>query len=411
MSRVETQKKIPPLFAVGTGKACYGGVVTMVNVMVSGGIASGVGSNSGGYVRRYDLLGERRRLLLGAIEGHRLDRYSITRGSALVGCHVAPIGAAVQVKRYNGGARYSSVETCHNALCPVCGGRIMAARSEEIREATHRHMAAGGECYMLTLTIRHSRNDGLATMLTRLDRAWRCYGRSRRVRSALLAVHQGYIRSLEVQYGLDNGFHPHYHILFFTPSGWVLDDATLDALRSEWVASCRRSGLDASYGVGCNIERVERVGQYLTKIGAEMALAQNKSGRDAGGGFDVQHGHFSHLQLLELSRLGYSWAGAAAVQEIAVLRGRHLLHWSVGLKARLGIAEKTDDEICEESGEGEALAGLVQNKAWRCLPWGARGAMLDIVRAAGVLALPIAQYNGHKFYLRDYGGVPMVVVE
>lgn len=366
----------------------------------------------GEYVRRYDLLGHRRGLLLRAIDGHRLKRYGITRNSSLVSCHVAPIGGGgmVEIKAGGGKARYSNVATCHNPLCPVCGRRIMAVRSDEVRAAMHGHMQAGGECYMVTLTIRHTRADGLAYMLGRLDRAWAAWRKDRAVRAALLDANEGYIRALEVQYGLDNGYHPHYHVLYMMPRGWVLTDEVLAALRSGWVAICKRAGLDASYTVGCNIERVERAGHYLTKIGAELALSQNKAGR-GGSPADVQHGHYSHTELLELSRLGYAWAGEAALEELAVLRGKHLLHWSLGLKARWGIADKSDDEICEASDEGEALAALVQSRAWRCFPWAARGGLLASVAAGDGVAVPFEDGRGHRFYVRDYGGVPLVVVE
>ena len=63
------------------------------------------------------------------------------------------------------GADFVGVMTCGSVwVCAVCAHRIAGHRCTEVRRAVKRHCAAGGEVFIVTLTVPHHRHDDLAEL-------------------------------------------------------------------------------------------------------------------------------------------------------------------------------------------------------------------------------------------------------
>ena len=146
----------------------------------------------------------------------------------------------------------------------------------------------------------------------------------------------GRINSLEVQYSLSNGFHPHLHILIFSRK---LHELRVDSLKQHWLASLACAGLSGLSDYALDLIEARSVDQYLTKISSEMSLGHWKDGRDTG--------HYSPFQVLQLASEKHDWASSVWCEFYRCMKGVHSLYWSKGLKKYFGISDKSDKDISD----------------------------------------------------------------
>ena len=140
---------------------------------------------------------------------------------------------------------------CSDRTCVVCS----ADRGHELRDNLVRRLKAQGRgkqrwLRMLTLTVGHTIDEDLPTVLARLERAWQ------QVRKHLPSWRiwtRGGVRFLEIKFG-PSGWHPHYHLLI---EGGFLP---IRALREAWVKAGggRQLRIDSVRGI-------ERAAEYVTK--------------------------------------------------------------------------------------------------------------------------------------------------
>lgn len=276
--------------------------------------------------RGHNILGCRRVVMSGGSDV-TLSRYRVDDGSA--------------IPAYEQGLHAVNVVTCKSIwVCPVCSYRLAGARADEIRRGIRAHMRSGGDVYMLTLTFAHGRYDALADIYRRLKSALTDMWGLRAVKTAMAdAGMVGRVTSTEMTYGDRNGWHPHQHILLFGRRGLDLDKLRTKFARN-WLLSLSRNGLAGLSDVACNVQPASAVSDYLTKLGNELAMSNVKSGRG--------DGHYAPMELLAMcansehySRLWRDYYHAT--------RGSRALVWSRGLKSRLGVVERSDDEIMDTS--------------------------------------------------------------
>ena len=223
---------------------------------------------------------------------------------------------------------------------------------------------------MLTLTASHKASYRLYDFISRLQHAYRkMMDTTKRHRREL-----GRIKALEFKYGYRNGWHPHFHVLIAVPM-----DVDVDAYRDEvldaWTTACIKTGLlDATdskaavsfYDHAISVTEdsaAKTLEKYMTKFGndwgvaQELTLANSKIPADnARKGRGNQH--YTPFQLLvniltvDADNPYYYNRDIEAYIEYAIVsKGRHQLDWSNGLKATVGIVDKTDAEIAEEENE------------------------------------------------------------
>lgn len=249
-------------------------------------------------------------------------------------------------------AYYHRVVTCSNAtLCPVCAPRISAFRCDEISKASMLHLKADPDnaLYLLTLTCRHSSANYLPSLLSSFKRAMSYFfGRSDVQHFFLSLGVIGRITAHEVTYSDLSGYHPHCHILLFGKRSFC----SAAYISSLWLKCLQKHGLDGLDGIALQFQPADNVKNYLTKISQEMVLFHLKHGRT--------NGHFTPMQLLNEASCGEVWARTAFATIFSAYYGKHLLHWSKGLKSRFGIKTVTDDDITSNDAEAQKFSLILE---------------------------------------------------
>ena len=258
-------------------------------------------------------------------------------------CHRSYINSIVSVFRNPDSQRgyFQSVATCGNVKsCPVCSPRILGTRSSEIRHAVHEWLNRdpNNTCYLLTLTFSHTLADRLEWLLFAFSSAVQHFWRNGSIKRAFCGHgYIGRITSLEVQYSLKHGFHPHQHVLIFCHRGFY----NVDALQKHWLHALENSGLTGLSNIALDLIEARSAEDYLTKISSEMALGNLKEGRGTG--------HYSPMQVLAEVCNGERWAEKVWCEYFLATRGIHSLYWSKHLRGFFNLNNCSDSDIAAGS--------------------------------------------------------------
>lgn len=307
---------------------------------------------------------------------------------------------SVQVKLNDGVAHYSGLQSCGSIWsCPVCAAKVRQKRADDIELAAAFWTAAGGGLVMVTATVRHGSGDALAVTLNAVIKAWQrgvLNGAGWVADRRRFGV-EGYVRSIEITFGHENGWHPHIHALIFTAT--ALDEGQVAALAAgmgdRWNRAVMRYGAGRpSAERGFHAVAVSNAGeaaQYLAKYqdgegrersaSLELARFDLKKGRDAS--------RFLPFELIDQIAEGEAWALDRWSEYEAATHGRRAITWSKGFRNRFvdqGVldVELSDDEAAAEDVGGETVIELSPER------WG------QIVRQRGLPArvLDVAEREG-----------------
>ena len=312
-------------------------------------------------VERYRLLGLSKRILSGVVRpGHNI-----------MGCQRVPVVSTVGLTQWQdqdpaikdshkSGFHFSGVATCKSVwVCPVCSHSLSGARASEVRQGIHKVMQDGGEVYMLTLTFQHSRFDNLSELLYRCKDALGKMWRQCSIRDFMAGNFIGRITGQEFTYSDSAGWHPHQHILLLGHKKNGFECSFLQSFFSGyWLNALVNSGLSGISDIACDVQPASEVHNYLTKMSGEVALGNTgiKSGRA---------GHFSPFQLLAECRKREDYKRLWR-EFYSVTRGKRALVWSRGLKALLGVSERSDEQILDSSEAAGYIPVLgVDSQDWR----------------------------------------------
>lgn len=303
-------------------------------------------------------------------------------------------GVAVMFAPEAGRAHFGNLVVCASVwVCPVCSAKISERRKAEVAGAAEVHRVAGGGLYMVTLTWAHQREDVLSSMLERSRVALKRLRERRSYVKRLKGLgYVGMVRALEVTHGEANGWHPHFHEL------WLLDGRLSrrdladwqSSLFDEWHAQCARAGLglpNRRYGV--DIRLAETAGDYLAKWGTqqkwgvagELAKAVSKRGGGASR---------TPWELLRLAGEGSGRCAGLWVSYADAFYGARQLFWTAGLKAALGVEERSDEEVATEEEQPAQLVCMVSPDDWRLVlaqPYEARAHLLTMAERGGSAAV------------------------
>ena len=215
-------------------------------------------------------------------------------------CHRHPIKQATNIEvwakldAYLPG-HFVGLQTCALPwLCPICSPKIAERRAKEIRQAMGQCLSKGGQVLMPTFTIPHGRQDRLTGTLNLIKDALRWMARHRQYKQlqSRLGV-QGRIIATEINHGEANGWHPHFHELWFFEGSGV-DAAQLEEdLYHLWKAACLRYDLgEPSRKHGVVVQDGSFAASYVSKMGDsewtladEMAKSNSKKGRRSNRSF------------------------------------------------------------------------------------------------------------------------------
>ena len=297
----------------------------------------------------------------------------------IAACHTNPVKNAtfVDVWAKQGvvlPGHFQGLQTCALPwLCAVCAPKIAERRAAEIESAMAVCRAQGGQVLMPTFTVPHGRQDALGDTLDLIKKAlrtmasWTPY---RQLQERLGVV--GRIIATEITHGEANGWHPHFHEL------WFFDRAGVDLVKLEadlfamWRKACIKFGLGApSRRHGVVVQDGSRAAQYVSKMGnKEWGLADEIAKASSKGG---RKGSRSAWELLDCmvdpdATPQHQKRAEALFREYAeATKGRRQLVWSPGLKKRYAIVERTDEEVCAQVEEDAILIAQIPLDAWRAI--------------------------------------------
>lgn len=255
----------------------------------------------------------------------------------------------VQYNEVRKKAHWANVQRCGSVwTCPVCAKQITEKRRAELTDALNKWKTVhSGNVLLLTLTFSHSVTESLRSLLERQKRAYKRFFENSKVvaRMKVLGVEHK-IKAFEVTYG-QNGWHPHNHVLLLTNHELRDFQEEREELSKLWIQCCVKSGLNApSMEHGLDIRDGTYAEKYVSKWGLEHEMTKGhvKQGRN---------GSLTPFDLLQYSMVEASMNGrtlSSLYQEYGVAtKGARQLVWSRGLKALLGVEEKTDEELAEET--------------------------------------------------------------
>jgi hypothetical protein len=330
--------------------------------------------------------------------------HRVALDKALRGCGRSVISGGVTPKLKAGVAYFAGVATCGKVhLCPCCGAKIRAARSDELQAAGTAWESGKHGLAMMTLTMRHYERQPLRVLVDQQRQAWRlAFGQNagREWRAAKNALEiEGFVRAWECTHG-PNSWHPHYHVLFFLRVPWTVDQGEeFQRLAFRlWSAALQRVGayLPAEFDrdgkpVGVRVDVAGRgdagvLSRYL------MKFQDGKAGWTLGDELtrqDIKQGQGEHRTPFQIVR---DFSETGDVDELELWhefeRGAYnlrALYWSQGMRAKLRdlveLDERTDAEIAAEQQDGEPLA-VIPAETWYQHIASVDGRSLELLHAA-----------------------------
>jgi hypothetical protein len=271
-------------------------------------------------------------------------------------------------------ARMSGIGTCGLIwTCPVCALQLSERRRAELLTGMAHWAAEGGRIFLLTLTLSHQAGEQLAHVERGLAKALVVFKAGKAWRELSAQIERaGSVRSIEVTYSDANGWHPHSHELVFCKREPA--QRLLDAARMAWVDALRRVGFQGQ-SLADALEHAfdwrggDKAGEYVAKYGRDVdgwCIADELTRSHAKiAPTRRRDDHVTPFELVLWHMNGDAQAGALFREYAKAFKGSRALHWSPKLKARVGVADLTDEQIRAELGKNEPLpqeeriAGLV----------------------------------------------------
>lgn len=278
-------------------------------------------------------------------------------------------------------AFYHGLVTCGRVwTCPICNPKISERRKGELSEALKNALEQNLSVFLVTLTVPHGIGDDIKDLLSRLQKALKTlssgkYAIKGQLKKLFKLEMAGYVRTLEVTYGL-NGFHPHYHILLFMERPldsygrpYHLSQSLIDYVYTHaWRRACELSGLPApSDKHGVTVEDGSMAAKYVTKWGLEDEMTKTISKKGKRHGLTpwgllraILDDDSSIVEPSHAEKLFRVYADA--------FKNQRQLFWSVGLRKRLlpENVELSDKELVDQEQDvnSDLLSG-VSDVQWK----------------------------------------------
>lgn len=344
---------------------------------------------------RYALLSTARKVLSaeglrqGLPYGHDYHRTAKCRFVRCAGPNVE-----VHREKQTGGAFYVNLTACGSVwTCPVCTALIQERRRQEIEQAVEWAYGKKLQPMLVTLTFPHRHWHKLIDLLKQQAAALKKLREGAPwTRWKTRNGFEGLIRSLELTHGA-NGWHPHTHELWFVGAHVKASDARKKILE-RWEAACAAAGLldledDAQLKAfrehAVDVKGWCSASDYLAKqddsrhwgVDREVAKASSKAGKKSG---------VHPFGLLALARDGDARAAALYVEYADAMRTKRTRqhYWSPGLKDKVGVNEKSDEALAEESREKADYLGFLDDDDWQTVrDANARAQVLDAAETGG----------------------------
>jgi hypothetical protein len=273
-------------------------------------------------------------------------RECLTVWDGVQGCMRRVFGKTVKIMVGSSGASLQGVGMCNNSwLCPHCAARRALERAEEVTQAVDKWCLSGGIVVMGTFTIRHQIECALVDTIKELKSAFGQFVNSWHYRDMkdLLGV-VGLVQSLEITFSWDNGWHPHFHCLFFmnNPVGRDMNQfisTMLHDFRIMWCKEFKDERYKPDYSKGVFCKRVvdsRKAAEYVNATwdaGKEVSLSMFKDGSLS----SITFWHMLDFYNFDDSRTS-SWL-MRIIEYAKATKGVRQLYWSPGMRKRLGVVK------------------------------------------------------------------------
>lgn len=285
-------------------------------------------------------------------------------------------------------ANFGNLQRCYSVWnCPICSMTITEGRRTELSKGLNNWIDQDGQAYLVTFTNSHHRGDGLDGLLKGQKKAFIKFWQKTKVTNMLKALgYQGRIVATEVTWGEQNGWHPHYHMIFFFDH--EIDPQGLQSfLALQWQDACIKSGLkapDLTHGV--DVRNGTYAAKYVSKWGLEDEVTKGHLKKGLNGSltpFDLLRGSSTNNHYKSLFK------------EFAdVFKGKQQLVWSKGLKELLGIEQVTDEQLIDETEKSSIEIRELAIEIWEFI--------LRYEQRAHVLELVEYDYQNGTTSLNDF---------
>ena len=304
------------------------------------------------------------------LSGDRVSKCMVLR-APLPGQGLAPI--EVHKGSSNGKAFYHGLMACGLPwVCPVCAAKIAERRRLELKQAIEAAKVKGFGVYFITLTVRHGVGDDLHQLLANLSTSLKRLSQDqhfRRIKKRLGIEVEGFIRAQEVTYG-ENGWHPHFHMIVFTPDRSLSCSVLQQAYSEGWRSACLKSGLPDSHpDYCCTVQDGTRAAEYVSKWGIEDEMTKAHAKKAKRHGL-TPRGLLRAVLDGNAPEIAPEPAAALFRLYAHAFKGRRQLHWSVGLRAKLlpDQVELSDQQIVERPEDERAvLLAELSTEQWRSI--------------------------------------------
>lgn len=260
---------------------------------------------------------------------------------------------------------FGNTMSCGNVwLCQRCSKRICAGRREELNEVISSARDRGYQVLMMTSTVPHHKEQSFASVMHRLkyireqtnQGGW--FTRFKKSQNLI-----GSIKSTEITYSIENGWHPHYHELLILSNPLILESDTKEQtdlklsnfennIYSRWVSICEKEGFQKpSRKNGIKITYSKTGEDYITKWGLQFEL----TGKDF-----KESKNLSVHGLLSLPPIKSDFIPSSkddllfvdlhkkAREFVNGIKGINALTYSRYLKSIFQVGHYTDQEIIDE---------------------------------------------------------------
>lgn len=283
----------------------------------------------------------------------------------------------IRVDHKHNKAHYSGTMICGSPwACPLCASKIQNRRAIEIQEAFKwAYRDKKFQMMMVTLTFPHGLDDDLGEMLEKHKLAMKYFREGKKYTNFKKSIgYQGLIKATEITWGQFNGWHPHTHELQIINYDIAPKEEKRikEFILNQWEFACKKAGL-LKHGSIADFRKVAvhiifhaKDSDYLAKLnnedrawGAdrEMASASTKKGRATG---------LAPFQLLDQSD-GNELYQNLYLEYALKMKGKRQLIWSKGLKEKVGIKDKTDEELAKEQTTETDLLALFTDHQWKII--------------------------------------------
>ena len=271
-------------------------------------------------------------------------------------------------------ANFGNLQRCYSVWnCPICSMTITEGRRSELKKGLANWIDLGGHAYLVTFTNSHHKGDDLGQLLQGQKKAFKKFWEKTKVVKMLKRLgYQGRIVATEVTWGEQNGWHPHYHMIFFFDHE-INSQGLQSYLALEWQDACIKAGLKAPDLIhGVDVRNGTYAAKYISKWGLEEEVTKGHLKKGLNGSltpFDLLRGASTNNHFKSLFK-----------QFADVFKGKQQLVWSKGLKDLLGIKQVTDEELIEETEKSSVEVRELGDMIWQLiLKYEKRAHVLELV--------------------------------